>query len=96
VSAAAAALWRADGAVTLADHADTILARGDALTAGELALTGKDLMTELAMKPGPMIGRLLALLLTRVLEDPTLNTRDGLLGLARTAELGFARGEDTA
>jgi tRNA nucleotidyltransferase/poly(A) polymerase len=87
----AAALWRADNAIDLANRADAILARGDAIAANELAVTGKDLMTELAMKPGPLIGRLLAMLLTRVIEEPALNTRDQLLALSRSAELAFGR-----
>lgn len=89
---AAVGLWRADGATYLADRAAAILARGDALHAGELAITGKDLMTELAMQPGPLVGRLLAMLLTRVLDEPARNTRDELLAIARSAELAFARG----
>lgn len=87
----AAALWRADKAIDLADRADAILARGDALHANELALTGKDLMTALDMKPGPSVGRILAMLLTRVLDEPAHNTRDQLVALAREAELAFAR-----
>jgi tRNA nucleotidyltransferase (CCA-adding enzyme) len=89
----AAAFWRADKATALADRADAILARGDALHPNELALTGKDLMTELQMKPGPAIGRILAVLLTRVLDEPTRNTRAELLELATSAELAFARDE---
>jgi tRNA nucleotidyltransferase (CCA-adding enzyme) len=95
-SKTAAAFWRADKATALADRADAILARGDALHPNELALSGKDLMTALDMKPGPAIGRILAMLLTRVLDDPARNTREELLGLAKSAELSFARGEDVA
>jgi tRNA nucleotidyltransferase (CCA-adding enzyme) len=87
----AVALWRADGAVELADRAAAILARGDALAVGELAVTGKDLMTALDMQPGPLIGRLLTALLDRVLSDSTLNTRDLLIALARGLELQLAR-----
>ncbi|HEY0479873.1 MAG TPA: hypothetical protein VGD37_20280 [Kofleriaceae bacterium] len=87
----AVALWRADGATELADRAAAILARGDALAVGELAVTGKDLMTALGMPPGPLVGRLLTALLDRVLSDPTLNTRDPLIALARGLELEMAR-----
>jgi len=80
---AAVALWRADGAAALADRAAVILARRDALASGELAVTGKDLMVGLSLSPGPAIGRLLGALLDRVLVDPTLNTPDQLLALAR-------------
>jgi tRNA nucleotidyltransferase (CCA-adding enzyme) len=93
---AAAAFWRADGVIDLANRADTILARGDALHTNELAVTGNVLMTELQMKPGPLLGRLLVTLLHRVLDDPALNTREQLLAIAQSCELAFARGEDLA
>jgi tRNA nucleotidyltransferase (CCA-adding enzyme) len=92
----AAAYWRADGTIDLANRADTILARGDALHTNELAVTGNVLMTELQMKPGPLLGRLLVTLLHRVLDDPALNTREQLLAIAQSCELAFARGEDLA
>jgi tRNA nucleotidyltransferase (CCA-adding enzyme) len=59
-----------------------ILARGDALALGDLALTGNDLMSELGLPPGRALGQLLAALLDRVLDDPALNTRPSLLALA--------------
>jgi tRNA nucleotidyltransferase (CCA-adding enzyme) len=90
-AAGAVALWRADGATQLADRAAAILARGDALAVGELAVTGKDLMTALEMQPGPLIGRLLAALLDRALDDPAVNQRDALIALARSLELELAR-----
>jgi len=87
-------LWRAEGGPPeLIALASTVLARGDALAVGELALDGSELMKELAMKPGPGVGRLLAALLDRVLEDATLNTRAGLVELARHLELSLARGD---
>lgn len=55
----------------------------DPLEAKHLALAGDDLVTELGLTPGPVIGQLLAELLEAVLEDPTLNSRDRLLALAR-------------
>jgi tRNA nucleotidyltransferase (CCA-adding enzyme) len=88
-------LWRADGgSPELIALASTVLARGDALAVGELALDGSELMKELAMQPGPGVGRLLTALLDRVIEDPTLNTRDGLIELARHLELSLARDGD--
>ena len=87
----AVALWRADGAAELADRAAAILARGDALAVAELAVTGKDLMAALTMAPGPLIGRLLAALLERVLDDPSLNQPPALVALARGLELSLAR-----
>lgn len=94
-AATAAALWRADGATALATQADAILAAKHALAANELVLTGKDLMSELDMKPGPAIGRILATLVTRVLEEPALNTREQLLALAKSAELAFAADQES-
>lgn len=88
---AAVALWRAEGAAELAEGAAAILDRRDPLAAGELAVTGKDLMDTLEMQPGPLIGRLLAALLDRVLIDPTLNTAEQLIAVARGLEPSLAR-----
>ena len=55
--------------------------RGDPLTRSDLAISGSDLQAVGAK--GPEIGRTLATLLERVLEDPALNTREHLLSLAR-------------
>jgi hypothetical protein len=48
-------------------------------------------MTALEMAPGPLVGRLLAALLDRVLVDPSLNTADRLIAAARGLELELAR-----
>jgi tRNA nucleotidyltransferase (CCA-adding enzyme) len=55
--------------------------RGDPLTRGELAVTGRDL--EALGLSGKRIGETLAALLDRVLEEPAANTRERLLALAR-------------
>jgi tRNA nucleotidyltransferase (CCA-adding enzyme) len=55
--------------------------RKDPLTRADLAITGTDLQALGAS--GPEIGRTLAALLDRVLEEPSLNTRDRLLAMAR-------------
>ncbi len=55
--------------------------RGDPLTRTDLAIRGADLQ-ELGIH-GPRIGETLATLLDRVLDDPTLNTRESLLAIAR-------------
>jgi hypothetical protein len=60
---------------------EEIRRRGDPLTRSDLAITGADLQALGAT--GPAIGQLLEKLLDRVLDDPALNTRDTLLGLAR-------------
>lgn len=60
----------------------------DPLEAQQLAISGDDLVTQLRIPPGPAIGRLLAALLEAVLEDPTLNSREQLLVLARAMASG--------
>jgi hypothetical protein len=84
-------MWRADGAAELAARAGAILERRDPLAAGELAVSGRDLMDALAMAPGPAIGRLLQALLDKVLEEPALNTRERLLEQAQGLELEIGR-----
>jgi len=83
-AALAVALWHGTSrSPELAAQASTILARGDALATSELAVTGNDLMTELGMPAGPAIGKTLRALFERVLDEPALNDRSTLLGLAR-------------
>jgi tRNA nucleotidyltransferase (CCA-adding enzyme) len=60
----------------------------DPLEAQQLAITGDDLMAQLRIPAGPAIGRLLSALLDAVLEDPTLNSREQLLALARAMAAG--------
>lgn len=59
-----------------------IRARGDPLGRGDLALGGDDLVA-LGVPRGPEVGRMLDRLLDRVLEDPSLNTRERLTALVR-------------
>ncbi|HEX6434093.1 MAG TPA: hypothetical protein VFZ87_07610 [Gemmatimonadales bacterium] len=61
--------------------AGEIRRRGDPLTRSDLAISGSDLQA--LGTQGPDIGRTLATLLERVLEEPALNTRERLLSLAR-------------
>jgi tRNA nucleotidyltransferase (CCA-adding enzyme) len=63
------------------DLARAIQQRGDALNRSDLAVTGSDL--EALGFTGPSIGQTLARLLDRVLEEPSLNTREQLLKLVR-------------
>jgi tRNA nucleotidyltransferase (CCA-adding enzyme) len=55
--------------------------RGDPISRGDLALGGSDIQ-QLGVS-GPRVGEILSVLLDRVLDDPSLNTRDRLLTLAR-------------
>ena len=67
----------------LIERVRTIVARGDALNASELAISGGDLLGMLRIQPGPIVGRILAALLDRVLAEPSCNTREELARLAR-------------
>lgn len=58
--------------------------RGDPLTRADLAVTGNDL-TEAGIAPGPTLGECLETLLAAVVEDPSRNTREELLALARAS-----------
>lgn len=51
----------------------------------DLAINGHDLITELNLKPGPIIGTLLHSLFEEVLENPELNTKEQLLAKAQQA-----------
>jgi tRNA nucleotidyltransferase (CCA-adding enzyme) len=64
--------------------AERIRERGDALTRDALAISGVDLRA-IGLEPGPKMGLVLDRLLDRVLEDPSINTRERLLALARDA-----------
>jgi tRNA nucleotidyltransferase (CCA-adding enzyme) len=59
-----------------------VLATRDALSVGDLAIGGEDLIA-LGLSPGPVFGEVLAAVLERVVEDPTLNSRERLLALVR-------------
>jgi tRNA nucleotidyltransferase (CCA-adding enzyme) len=60
--------------------ADSV-ARGAAFGTRDLAISGHDVMKELGVPPGPIVGRVLERLLERVLDDPQLNERAALLAL---------------
>ena len=55
------------------------------LTAGQLVVRGDDLIRELGLRPGPVVGRLLGELMEAVLDDPAANDREALLALARAS-----------
>jgi putative nucleotidyltransferase with HDIG domain len=64
---------------------DEQLAAEVALDRSDLAVDGRDLMSELGLEPGPALGRILDELLERVVADPALNDRPTLLLLAQAA-----------
>jgi tRNA nucleotidyltransferase (CCA-adding enzyme) len=61
----------------------SLIGEDTALSTRELVLDGRALMSELAVPPGPALGKLLERLLERVLDEPELNARDRLLEAAR-------------
>ena len=74
-----------------AGHLDELRSRIEAelaaeavLDRGGLAVDGTDLMGELGLPQGPILGRILASLVDRVIADPTLNDRPTLLLLAQS------------
>lgn len=62
---------------------ERVEAEAQALKVSDLAISGKDLLGELGLAPGPRVGEILRALLEVVVEDPTANQRDRLLELAR-------------
>ncbi len=64
-------------------HVEKVIAEGAALTTRDLRINGKDLMKELGLAPGPILGEILTQLLEDVLSDPAVNEREELLRRAR-------------
>jgi hypothetical protein len=64
-------------------HVLKVVAEGAAFHVRDLRVNGRDLMTELGMKPGPQLGKVLEALLELVLAEPSLNEREALLKAAR-------------
>ncbi len=94
---AAIELWRAHSPAhpAVIAEGERILRERHPLAAKDLALAGKDLIGELKIAPGPTIGRILGVLLDRVIVDPQLNTRAQLLELAQQLELQLAAPGDS-
>jgi tRNA nucleotidyltransferase (CCA-adding enzyme) len=64
-----------------ATEVEAVRARRDPLTRGDLAVGGRELQA-LGLA-GPRLGEVLGILLERVLDDPTCNTADALMAIAR-------------
>ncbi|MBQ7535881.1 MAG: CCA tRNA nucleotidyltransferase [Stomatobaculum sp.] len=83
-------LWRAGFGVPvsgeqldrLEERISQILSAGDCLAVRDLALSGNDLI-RLGIRPGPELGRILAILLEHVLKYPEQNTAECLEKMAR-------------
>jgi tRNA nucleotidyltransferase (CCA-adding enzyme) len=78
------ALWRLrhGSEAPWAGAVSRVRTRREPITRGELALDGNDLIA-LGVPRGPRIGEVLDQLLERVLDDPSLNTRERLTALVR-------------
>jgi len=72
-----------DALARLKAHVARVLAEGAALSTRDLRVNGRDLMAELGVSPGPVIGQILDALLDAVTSDPTVNEREALLAIAR-------------
>jgi len=67
---------------TLADRVEKVLAQKHAFTIKDLAVSGNDLMT-IGIKSGITMGIILKELLETVLDDPSQNTKEKLLEIAK-------------
>jgi putative nucleotidyltransferase with HDIG domain len=73
----------AGGLADLRARTEAELARKPPLEVRDLAIDGRDLQSELGMKPGPRIGAILERLLDSVIADPRRNRRETLIADAR-------------
>lgn len=64
-------------------HVARVLAEGAALSTRDLAVNGRDLMSEVGLAPGPVLGQILEALLEEVIAEPSRNERGALLARAR-------------
>jgi tRNA nucleotidyltransferase (CCA-adding enzyme) len=72
-----------DALARLKAHVARVIAAGAALSTRDLKISGHDVIRELALSPGPVVGRILDALLEAVTNDPALNEREALLAHAR-------------
>jgi tRNA nucleotidyltransferase (CCA-adding enzyme) len=68
---------------TLKGRVARVLAEGAALSTRDLRVNGHDLMRELGVRPGRLIGEILDALLEAVITDPGANEKAGLIARAR-------------
>jgi len=80
----------------LESHFQMELQRASALKIAALAIGGREVMEALAVPPGPLIGRVLAKLLERALDEPEMNTRERLLDLVPEAARALSTGNPQA
>jgi tRNA nucleotidyltransferase (CCA-adding enzyme) len=75
--------YRRGGPASWLGTVTEIRRRGDPTSRGQLAVSGDDLLAE-GVPAGPEVGRLLQRLLDAVVEDPSRNAKETLLGLVRS------------
>jgi hypothetical protein len=61
----------------------------------DLAINGSDLIEMFSLLPGPVIGKILAYLLDKALDDPSINTKETMSGLARAYYEEIRERDDT-
>jgi tRNA nucleotidyltransferase (CCA-adding enzyme) len=67
---------------TMRDLVEQVRIAGEPTSQSALAVNGDDLL-KLGMRPGPDVGKVLQILTSRVVEDPTSNSREKLLSLTQ-------------
>jgi tRNA nucleotidyltransferase (CCA-adding enzyme) len=72
----------------LFERVDEIIVRRDPIEPREIAVNGDVLQRELGMAPSKQMGQLLAWALDRVLEDPSLNSRETLVAMIQARAAG--------
>jgi tRNA nucleotidyltransferase (CCA-adding enzyme) len=75
-------------------HVARVMAEGAAMSTRDLKLNGHDLMKELGVRPGRVIGEILEALLEAVTAEPALNERETLLAKAREILASGGTAED--
>jgi len=70
----------------------SVSAQGDAISVKDLAISGNDIV-QTGIQPGPIIGLILKEILEAVIDDPSLNTKEKLVGIAQ--EIQATRYQDS-
>lgn len=68
----------------ISDKVTLFIQNKEPLYIKDLAITGSDLIKELNIKPGKLIGELLAALIQQVIDDPSLNNKETLIKISKT------------
>ena len=62
---------------------EEVISKNQCVSLKTLAITGRDLITEVGMEAGPELGKVLEKLLDEVIENPEYNQKETLLTLAK-------------